>query len=261
MCEMEKSQEYLQDKPDSLIVGRNAVNELLATDREVESIYIQKGNLQGTALKIVAIAKQKGIPVKEVAPAKLDHLAGGTSHQGVAALLAAYAYSTLEAIVDAALSSESPAFIILADGIEDPHNLGAIIRTAEAAGAHGLIIPKRRSAGLSPIVSKTSAGAALYLPVARVPNLVDAIRQLKKRGIWIYGADASGQSWNTTDLTGHMGLVVGAEGEGISRLVKENCDFVVALPMLGQTNSLNASVAAGILMYETVRQRGAAKHK
>ena len=199
------------------------------------------------------MAKDAGVPVKKVDAKKLDNLSNGLSHQGVVARAAAYQYSTLSDIF-AKAGDEAP-FIIIADAIEDPHNLGAIIRTAEAAGAHGIVIPKRGSVGLTAIVGRTSAGAVEHLPVARVTNLVSAIKELKERGVWVYGADMNGARWETVDLTGPLALVIGSEGFGISRLVRENCDGILSLPMCGKINSLNASVAAGILMYEAVRQR------
>ena len=260
MAPARKDEIVLQDNPvqketTQLIIGRNAVSEVLRSRQEVESIYIQKGMQKGGIGRILALAKDQGVPVKEVAQAKLDALSEGENHQGVAALMAAYAYASLEEIIR---PTGKPALIVLADGIEDPHNLGAIIRTAEAVGANGLVVPKRRSAGLSPIVGKTSAGAVAHLPVARVPNLVAAIGWLKEQGVWIYCADMEGQSYAQADLTGPVALVIGSEGKGVSRLVRENCDFTLSLPMFGRINSLNASVAAGILMYEVVRQRNAA---
>ena len=245
-----------QDLTDDLtVVGRNAVVELLKGGRQVECVYICDDTpARGQPIsRIVAMAKDAGVPVKKVDAKKLDNLSNGLSHQGVVARAAAYQYSTLSDIF-AKAGGEAP-FIIIADAIEDPHNLGAIIRTAEAAGAHGIVIPKRGSVGLTAIVGRTSAGAVEHLPVARVTNLVSAIKELKERGVWVYGADMNGARWETVDLTGPLALVIGSEGFGISRLVRENCDGILSLPMCGKINSLNASVAAGILMYEAVRQR------
>ncbi|MGI5966435.1 MULTISPECIES: 23S rRNA (guanosine(2251)-2'-O)-methyltransferase RlmB [Anaerotruncus] len=245
-----------QDLTDDLtVVGRNAVVELLKGGRQVECVYICDDTpARGQPIsRIVAMAKDAGVPVKKVDAKKLDNLSNGLSHQGVVARAAAYQYSTLSDIF-AKAGDEAP-FIIIADAIEDPHNLGAIIRTAEAAGAHGIVIPKRGSVGLTAIVGRTSAGAVEHLPVARVTNLVSAIKELKERGVWVYGADMNGARWETVDLTGPLALVIGSEGFGISRLVRENCDGILSLPMCGKINSLNASVAAGILMYEAVRQR------
>lgn len=238
-----------------LVLGRNAVVELLKGGREVECVYIcDSVAAKGQPIsRIVAMAKDKGVPVKKVDERKLDSLANGLSHQGVAAVAAAFSYSTIDEIF--ARAGEEPPFILIADSIEDPHNLGAIIRTAEAAGAHGIIIPKRGGVGLTPIVGRTSAGAVEHLPVARVTNLVAAIKDLKERGVWVFGADMNGERWERVDLRGSAALVIGSEGFGISRLVRENCDGVLTLPMRGKVNSLNASVAAGILIYEAVRQR------
>ncbi len=243
------------DKPKTEIVaGRNPVLELLRSPREVECVYIQSGLEKGPVGRILALARERGIPVKDVAPEKLQSLSGIASHQGVAAQPAAADYATMEDIYRRA--GEAPLFVVLADGVEDPHNLGAIIRTAEAAGAHGLIIPKRHSAGLTPAAAKAAAGAAAHLPVVRVPNLSAIIEELKsQKNLWFYCADMDGKDWCTVDYSGGVGLVVGSEGFGVSRLVKEKCDFVVSLPMRGQINSLNASVAAGIGMYEVARQR------
>ena len=240
--------------------GRNPVLELLRSQRELECVYLQKGLEKGPVGRIVALAKERGVPVKETTAEKLQALSGISSHQGVAAVLSAAAYSQMEDIFRRA--GEVPLFLVLADGIEDPHNLGAIIRTAEGAGAHGVIIPKRHSAGLTAAAVKTAAGAAAHLPVVRVPNLVAAMKELRdKKGLWFYCADMDGQPWCTVDYGGPAGLVVGAEGSGVSRLVKESCDITVALPLRGKIGSLNASVAAGIVMYEMARQRMGLKAK
>lgn len=239
---------------DDIIIGRNPVLELFKTGRQVECIYLQKG-LTGTISKIAAIAKSRGIVVKEVAAIKLDNLSAHANHQGVVAQTAAASYSELDDAFKLAEEAGEPVFLVIADEIEDPHNLGAIIRSAEAAGAHGIIIPKRRSAGLTFAVSKSSAGAAEHLPVIRVSNLVSTIETLKARGCWIYAADTGGGAWCETDYSGALALVIGSEGNGIGRLIKEKCDFTVSLPMRGKLNSLNASVAAGIIMYEVSRQR------
>lgn len=237
---------------DDIVIGRNPVLELLASDRPVECVYIQRG-LAGTVLKIAAIAREKGIVIKDCAAIKLDHMCAGSRHQGVIAVTGAAEYCDIEDIF--ARAGDEPPFIVIADEIEDPHNLGAIIRSAEAAGAHGLILPKRRSAGLSFAVSKTSAGASEHLPVARVSNLVQTIEALKARGLWIYGAQAGGKSFRGTDFTGPCALVIGSEGKGLGRLVAEKCDFMVSIPMRGRMTSLNASVAAGIILFEIAAQR------
>lgn len=238
---------------DNVICGRNPVTEALKSDARLDTIYI---NGSGGSLNLIKrLAKEKGIVVKEAREEKLSALSGGASHQGVVAVGACAEYATVEDILAVSAQKGTKPFIIICDEIEDPHNLGAIIRTAETAGADGVIIPKRRSASLNSTVHKTSAGAASYVPVARVSNLASCIDMLKENGIWIYGTDASGSDYCDTDLTGAVALVIGSEGFGISRLIQKKCDFMIKLPMLGKITSLNASVAAGIFMYETVRQR------
>lgn len=238
---------------EDIVIGRNGVLELLKSGRAVESILLASGDHQGSIPRIVAMAKEAGIPVKEASPAKLDSMCGRQNHQGVIAITGAAAYAELEDIYKKA--GDSPLFVIIADDITDPHNLGAIIRTAEAAGAHGIIIPKRGGVGLTVTVAKTSAGAVEHLPVVRVPNLAATVEQLKKQGVWVYGTDMEGQCWCEIDYTGPVALVVGSEGKGMSRLLTEKCDFIASLPMYGEVGSLNASVAAGIVMYEIARQR------
>lgn len=245
----------IDDKTTDLIYGRNSVIEALKSDQSIDKVYIGTADSKGSIGKIIGMAKDRGIPVKDVTGQKLDAMCGSTNHQGVAATIAAVEYSSIEDIYQKAEEKGEPLFVIIADEIEDPHNLGALIRTAECSGAHGIIIPKRRSAGLSPTVFKASAGAANYTPIVRVPNLVAAIDELKERGVWIYCADMDGQNWCKVDYSGAVGLVIGSEGNGVGRLIKEKCDFTVSLPMLGQINSLNASVAGGIIMYEIARQR------
>lgn len=237
-----------------LIVGRNPVIEALKADRLIDTIYVN-AQATGSVTLICKLAKEKGVLVKQVTEVKLNNMAKGASHQGVIAVGACAQYVEVESILEIAREKGEDPFIIICDEIEDPHNLGAIIRTAEAAGAHGIIIPKRRSASLSHTVFKTSAGAASWLPVARVSNLASAVDMLKKNGVWIYGTDGSGESYDSVKLDGAIGLVIGSEGFGMSRLMKEKCDFLLSLPMLGRITSLNASVAAGIFMYEIVRQR------
>ena len=233
-----------EERPQSdLIAGRNAVAEALRSGRTIDHLLVAR-----------AKAKEAGIPIKEVDSRKLNALCG-PNHQGIAAAAACKEYAPLDALFALAEERGEPPLFVVCDELEDPHNLGAIIRTAEASGAHGVIVPKRRSVGLTNIVYKTSAGAVEYLPVCRVGNLVDTLRELKERGGWVYGLDMDGQDWDKTDLTGAAALVVGSEGNGIGRLVRESCDFVVPLPMNGRINSLNASVATGILLYEAVRQR------
>ena len=246
-----------KDKEDfineNIIAGRNPVIEALKSDSDIDCIYIC-GN-GGSLGQIRKLAKDKNIVVKDALETKLSQLANGASHQGVVAVGACGKYVTVEDILEISRKKGTSPFIIICDEIEDPHNLGAIIRTAESAGADGIIIPKRRSASLNATVFKTSAGAASWLPVARVSNLANTIDFLKENGVWIYGTDATGEDYSKTDLTGSIGLVIGSEGFGISRLIMKKCDFLLKLPMLGKITSLNASVAAGIFMYEAVRQR------
>ncbi len=238
---------------EEIIYGRNAVTEALLSGRAVDTVYVLK-TAKGMG-KIISLAKESGAVVKDVSEEKLDMLAPGGKHGGVAAKAAAAEYSTVEDILLTAKEKGEPPFIIIADEIQDPHNLGAIIRTAEAAGAHGVIIPKRRSAGLTATVLKTSAGAASWIKVARVSNLVDTINFLKKQGVWVYGAEADGEPFHKADLSGAAALVIGSEGFGLGRLVRESCDMILSIDMYGKVNSLNASVSGGILMYEIVRHR------
>ncbi len=235
--------------------GRNAILEVLKSGRDVEKILVQKGNVEGTIKRIVGMAKEKGIVIQEVARQKLDEISQTKNHQGVIALVSAHNYVEVSEIVERAREKGEDPFIIILDGITDPHNFGAILRTAETAGAHGVIIPKRRSVGLTATVGKTSAGAIEYVPVAKVTNIVSTMEYLKKENIWIACSDMRGTDYFEQDMKGGIALVIGSEGEGVSRLVKENCDFTVSIPMYGKISSLNASVAAGLLMYEVVRQR------
>lgn len=240
---------------ENLVIGRNAVLELLKSGKEIENVLIAKGEREGSINQIIALCREKKIVIKNVDRKKLDFLAPGGNHQGVAANIPAHEYSTVEEIIEYAQQKGEDPFIIMCDEIEDSHNLGAIIRTAEACGVHGIIIPKRRNVGLNYIVAKTSCGALEYMKVARVTNLASTIDELKKKNIWVYAADMDGQRWDKTDFSGGCCLVVGSEGNGVGRLIKEKCDVTVSLPMLGKVNSLNASVAAGILMYEITKQR------
>lgn len=240
---------------DELIIGRNPVMEALRAGRNIDTIYVSRGERQGSIGKIMAMARDAGILIKETDPKKLDFMCGKANHQGVIAKVAAHGYATVDDIFARAEEKGESPFIILADEISDPHNLGAIIRTAECAGAHGVIVPKRRSATLNYTVDKTAAGALEYLPVARVANLPAVMDELKEKGVWIYGTDMDGETWCQTDLKGPVALVVGSEGNGMGRLVREKCDFILSLPLSGEIGSLNASVAAGIVMYEVSRQR------
>lgn len=239
-----------------IIEGRNAVIEALRAGRAMDKIFIARGDVDRTLGHIASTAREKGIVVVECDRRKLDFMSQTHAHQGVIALAAVREYSTVDDIFSVAREKGEVPFIIVCDEISDPHNLGAIIRSAECAGAHGLIIPKRRSAGLTAVVDKASAGAAEHAVIARVPNIPAAIKDLKDRGVWIYGTAAGGSSdlWHT-DFTGPLALVIGSEGDGMGRLVTESCDFIVSLPMKGQVSSLNASAAAAIVMYEVLRQR------
>lgn len=238
-----------------IIAGRNPVLEAIKAGREIDAIFVAKGNKTGSIVPIISLAREKSMVVKEAHTAKLDALSGGAVHQGIVAIPCVASYSSVEEILSLAEQKNEKPFILIADEIEDPHNLGALIRTAEAAGVHGLIIPKRRSASLTSIVYKTSAGAVNHLKVARVSNLASEIEKLKSKGIWIYGLDMQGESWENTDFSGAAALVVGSEGRGIGRLIREKCDIIVSLPMYGKINSLNASVAGGIVMYDIARRR------
>ncbi len=238
------------DKKPDLLIGRNAVTEALKSDREIDTLILMKNNNNPALSRLASMAKEKGAVVKEVDSKKLDFMCGGANHQGVAAYVAAHEYASVEDIFAYAEEKGEAPFIVVCDEIEDPHNLGAIIRTAECAGVHGVIIPKRRSASLNFTVGKTSAGALEYMRVARVSNLASTIDELKEKGCWVYGADMDGTDYKKTDFSGAVVLVIGSEGKGIGKLIRQKCDAIVSLPMKGNINSLNASVAAGILMYE-----------
>jgi 23S rRNA (guanosine2251-2'-O)-methyltransferase len=245
-----------QAEADGIIEGRNAVIEALRTDTPIDKIYLAKGETDKTLGHIASRAREAGIVVVEADRRKLDAMSRTHSHQGVIALAAVREYVSVQSILDAAAEKGEPPLLVVCDEISDPHNLGAILRTAECAGAHGVIIPKRRSAGLTAIVAKTSAGAVSYVPVARVANLSATLKELKKQGIWVFGTAAEGTTnLYNADLKGPAAIVIGSEGDGMSRLVSENCDFLVSIPMRGRISSLNASAAAAILLYEAVRQR------
>ncbi len=237
------------------IEGRNAVLEAFRSGKTIDKLYVLDGCQDGPIRTIVREAKRHDTLLSFVERERLDQLSETGKHQGVIAVAAAYAYAGVEDLLAAAEKKGEPPFLFLLDGIEDPHNLGAIIRTANLAGAHGVIIPRRRAVGLTATVAKTSAGALNYTPVAKVTNLAATIKELKERGIWFVCADMGGEEMYRLDLRGPIGLVIGSEGEGVSRLVRESCDFAAAIPMKGEIDSLNASVAAGVLAYEIVRQR------
>jgi len=243
-----------------IVEGRNPVIEVLKSGRAVDKLLVAKGQKEGSIKQIIAMAKERKIPVQEVDRRKLDQMAESDNHQGVMAYVAAYEYADLDVILNELEEKEENPFLIICDEINDPHNLGSIIRTANATGAHAVIIPKRRSVGLTAVVAKTSAGAIEYTSVCKVTNLTATMQALKERGIWIVGADMTGENFHfEQDMKGKLAIVVGNEGKGISRLVKENCDFLVRIPMLGEVTSLNASVAASVLMYEAVRQNHGTK--
>ena len=240
---------------DNIIIGRNSVLELLNSNREIDRILVEKGNKTGSMSATIAKAGQKQVPVKYVVAEKLNSICPGANHQGVIAYTAMQEYCSINDLIQhAAEKNESP-FIIICDGIEDPYNLGAIIRTAECCGAHGIVIPKRRSVGINYAVSKSACGALEHMKIARVSNITAAINELKENGVWVYGADMDGEPYDKVDFSGPVALVVGGEGKGISRIVNENCDVVLSLPMKGRITSLNASVAAGIFMYEILKFR------
>lgn len=240
---------------ENAIEGRNAVIEAFRAGKTIDRLYVQDGLKDGPVQTIVREARKHDTKIDFVSKERLNEMSGTGHHQGVIAIAASYSYASVEDILKRAEEKGEPPFIILLDGIEDPHNLGAIIRTANQAGAHGVIIPKNRAVGLTASVARTSAGALNYTPVAKVTNLVRAMEELKKEGLWFVCADMGGQLMYDMDLKGPIGLVIGNEGNGVSELVKKNCDFVASIPMKGEIDSLNASVAAGVLAYEIVRQR------
>ena len=248
----------MEKKDESLLEGRNAVREAFRAGRTVDRLYVQDGLKDGPVMDLIRRAKKADAVVDYVSKERLDRMSETGKHQGVIAHVAAYAYAEVEDILKRAQEKGEAPFVFLLDDIEDPHNLGAIIRTANLCGAHGVIIPKRRAVGLTATVAKASAGAISHTPVARVNNLSQTIEQLKKEGLWFVCADMGGRTMYDLNLTGPIGVVIGAEGSGVGRLVKESCDLVAAIPMKGDIDSLNASVAAGVLAYEVVRQRIAA---
>ncbi len=245
----------MKQKNENIIVGRNPVMEALNSNRNIEYILINKGISSGALISIINKAKKMGVTIKNSDIKKLNNICENIPHQGVIAIVSENRYYSIDDIFETASLKNEPVFLIIADKIEDPYNLGAIIRTAVCSGAHGIIIPKRRSSGITHVVNKSSAGAVNYIKIAKVTNISDTIDDLKKRGIWVYGADMLGNLWCESNLNGPIALVIGNEGKGISRLIKEKCDGFLSLPMMGEIKSLNASVAAGVLMYEIARQR------
>ena len=252
---MEFNKENPDSKQGNIIYGRNPVMEALRSGREIDRLLIAHGVSGGSVTAIRAKCSARGILIKEISPQKLDYYCGGGNHQGVAVMIASQEYSTVDEILATAEKRHEKPFIIICDEIEDPHNLGAIIRSAEACGVHGVIIPKRRSASLNATVEKTSAGALAYMRVARVTNIANIIDSLKEKGIWVFGADMDGTPYTDINYDVPCAIVIGNEGRGIGTLTSKKCDAVISLPMHGKINSLNASVAAGVLMYEAVRKR------
>lgn len=256
-----KDRNYIQKerekiKFDDQIEGRNSVLELLESGKDINKIFIEKGEKHGSIHKIIAIAKERKIIIVEKEKKKMQEIAQTSNYQGVIAIVPPFEYCEIEDILEKAKEKEEEPFVLILDGIEDPHNLGSIIRTAETAGVHGIIIPKRRAACVNSTVAKTSAGAVEYMKIARVTNISDAIERLKKAGLWICGTDINTDKYYyDQDLTGPIGIVIGNEGNGISEKVKKNCDFLVKIPMKGKVTSLNASVSAGIIIYETIKQK------
>lgn len=251
-----KQEKELTAQYDDQIEGRNSVIELLESGRDVNKIFIQSGERHGSINKIIAMAKERKILIAEMSKEKMQQMSQTENYQGVIAIVPPFDYVDVEDILLEAKSRQEEPFVVLLDGIEDPHNLGSIIRTAETAGVHGIIIPKRRAASVNSTVNKVSAGAVEHMKIARVNNMVDTIKYLKEQGLWICGTDMDTKTYYyDQDLTGPIGIVIGSEGFGMSRLVKENCDFLVKIPMKGKITSLNASVSAGIVIYEAVKQR------
>ena len=245
-----------ENEYDDIVEGRNAVLELLNSDRDINKIFVQSGERHGSINKIIAVAKENKVVVTEVEKSKLDFMSKTKNHQGVIAVVPPFNYCEVEDILDFAKSKNEDAFILLLDGIEDPHNLGSIIRTAETAGVHGIIIPKRRTVTVNSTVAKVSAGAVEHMKIARVNNITETIRKLKENGLWIIGTDGEARTlYYNQDLKGDIAIIIGSEGFGMSRLVKENTDMLVKIPMKGKITSLNASVSAGIIIYEAVKQR------
>lgn len=251
----QKPSEYEQEDNCGIVIGRNAVRELLKSERSIDKIMVKKGELEGSITVLVAEALGRGIPVIEVDRSKLDAVSGFAPHQGIIAMAAEKNYSTVEDILAIAEERGEKPLIAISDGITDPYNLGALIRCAEGVGAHGLIIPKRRATGLTPLVTKASAGAIEHLAIAKVANIASTLELLKKKGLWIYAAEAGGQNYFETDFTGGCAIVFGSEGNGVSKLVQEKSDFITSIPMYGKVNSFNVSTAAAVILAEASRQQ------
>lgn len=252
----EKNNTSNESMREDLIIGRNAVIEALKSDRTIECVYVSKGDLEGSIKVALGLAKDKGVVIKETDRRKLDTMCDGLNHQGIVARVTPFKYCEVNDILEDAKRKEQQPFIVILDEIEDPHNLGSIIRTAELCGVHGIIIPKRRNVGVTSTVYKCSAGAIEHMKIAKVTNINATIDMLKEQGIWIYGADIDGKDYSyNTDFSGPCALIIGSEGKGISNLTLKKCDLLVKIPMIGKINSLNASVAGGIMMYEVLKGR------
>ena len=252
----EKNNTSNESMREDLIIGRNAVIEALKSDRTIECVYVSKGDLEGSIKVALGLAKDKGVVIKEADRRKLDTMCDGLNHQGIVARVTPFKYCEVNDILEDAKRKEQQPFIVILDEIEDPHNLGSIIRTAELCGVHGIIIPKRRNVGVTSTVYKCSAGAIEHMRIAKVTNINATIDMLKEQGIWIYGADIDGKDYSyNTDFSGPCALIIGSEGKGISNLTLKKCDLLVKIPMIGKINSLNASVAGGIMMYEVLKGR------
>ena len=239
---------------ENIVCGRNAVLELIRSGRSVDKLFVKQNDIEGSLIVIVGEARTRGIPIVEVKREKLDDMAKGIIHQGVIAMAAAKEYVDVDDILKIAEERGEKPFIVIADSINDPHNLGAIIRNCDGAGVHGLIIPKRRSAGLTPVTAKASAGAIEHLAIAKVANITSTINELKKKGIWVVGCEANGQSYDTIDFDMPLAVVLGSEGDGMSELVTKNCDFIASIPMYGKVNSLNVSCASAVILFEAAKQ-------
>ncbi len=248
----EYTKEYINENQ---VEGRNAVLEVFKSGRDIEKIFVAKGNTEGTIKRIMSMAAERGIVLQQIERKRIDDMSQTKNHQGVIAIVSSHSYVDVEDIINNAKNKNKEPFIIILDEITDPHNLGAILRTADAVGADGVIIPKRRSVGLTATVAKTSAGAIEYVPVAKVTNIANTIDMLKKAGLWIACTDMDGKSCFNSNLKGPIAIVIGSEGNGVGRLIKEKCDFTVSIPMYGHISSLNASAAAAVFMYEVIRQR------
>lgn len=251
----QKNRSYAEENTEEgLVIGRNAVRELLKSGRDIDKIFVQRGEREGSIVVLAAEAIERHIPIVEVERAKLDTLSGFAVHQGIVAMAAEKSYCTVDDILNIAKERQEVPFLVIADGITDPHNLGALIRCAEGVGAHGLIIPKRRSVGLTPAVTKASCGAIEHLAIAKVTNLAATVEELKKAGIWIFTAEAGGQAYYQTDFCCPCALIMGSEGDGVSHLLKEKSDYIVSIPMYGKVNSFNVSTAASVILSEISRQ-------